>query len=152
MNQLESFKTINTFIFDVDGVMTNSELIVLDDGKLQRKFNIKDGYALKEAAKNYRVAVITGGTSTGVIRRLRSLGIADIFSGVHNKLEVFEKYIRNHKINPGNVLYMGDDLLDYHVMRKVGLPTCPADALMRSSIFHSIFLHGVEARVVFGML
>ena len=129
MNQLESFKTISTLIFDVDGVMTNSESLVMDDGKLLRKVNMKDGYALKRATEHLKIAVITGGNSTGIIRRLQSLGIADIFTGAHDKLNVFENYVRSNQIDPGRILYMGDDLPDYPVMRKVGLPTCPSDAV-----------------------
>jgi len=129
MNQLERFGDINTFVFDVDGVLTNSELIILENGKLLRKMNTRDGYALKHAVQSgYRVVIITGGGSSGVILRLEGLGIKDIFSKVHNKLEVFDDYILENEINPGTVLYMGDDLPDYEVMRRVGLPTCPSDA------------------------
>lgn len=129
MNQIESFKSVSTFIFDVDGVMTTGESLVMEDGSLLRKVNMKDGYALKQAAQNFRVAVITGGTSSGILRRLQSLGITDIFTGAHQKLTIFEDYIRTHQIDPGHILYMGDDIPDYQVMRKVGLPACPSDAV-----------------------
>ncbi len=128
MNQLETFKEINTFIFDVDGVMTSGEVLVMEDGKLLRRVNMKDGYALKEASKHYTIAIITGGKSTGIIRRLQSLGIIHIFTDVHDKLSVFDEFIHSRDIDPGNVLYMGDDLPDYKIMRKVGLPACPSDA------------------------
>ena len=129
MNHLERFADINTFVFDVDGVLTNSELIILENGKLLRKMNTRDGYALKHAVQSgYQVVIITGGGSSGVILRLEGLGIKDVFSRVHNKLEVFDDYVMEHDIDPGKVLYMGDDLPDYEVMRRVGVPTCPSDA------------------------
>jgi len=129
MNYLEQFRDIQTFIFDVDGVLTNSELIILENGRLLRKMNVRDGYALKRAvAAGYRVVIITGGKSSGVVSRLEGLGIKDIYKGVEDKLEVYEEYVEAYDIDPATILYMGDDLPDYEVMRRVGLPACPADA------------------------
>lgn len=131
MNQLETFKGIKTFIFDVDGVMTDSEVLVLEDGKLLRKMNIRDGYALKMAVKaGYKIAVITGGKSEGVRSRLQALGITDIYLGYQDKLEAYEEFIAIYDINEDTILYMGDDLPDYQVMRRVGFPTCPKNAAM----------------------
>ena len=77
MNYLEKFKDIQTFIFDVDGVLTNSEIIVLESGKLLRKMSIRDGYAIKHAIRNgYKVVIITGGKSEGVVKRLQGLGLS----------------------------------------------------------------------------
>lgn len=129
MNQLETFKGIKTFIFDVDGVMTNSELLVLEDGKLLRKMSIRDGFALKMAVNaGYKIAVITGGKSEGVRNRLRALGIVDIYLGYQDKLEAYEEFIYAYDINEDTILYMGDDIPDYQVMRRVGFPTCPQNA------------------------
>lgn len=129
MNELERFKQINTFIFDVDGVLTNSELIILENGQLLRKMNTRDGYALKRAVdKGYRVCIITGGGSSGVTLRLKGLGITDIYSKIHDKIDAFEEYIHAYDIDPVHILYMGDDVPDYDVMRKVILPACPFDA------------------------
>ena len=129
MNQLEYFAQIEVFVFDIDGVMTNNEVLLLEDGELVRKMNIRDGLALKMAIQHdFRVAVISGGYSHGVRKRLESLGIEDLYLGVKNKLEVFESFIELYNIDPGKVLYMGDDLPDYPVLRRVGLPTCPVDA------------------------
>ncbi len=129
MNLLEPFHDVRTFIFDVDGVMTNSELIVLENGHLLRKMNVRDGYALKLAIKKgYRVAIITGGKSSGVVQRLRGLGIEDIYSGIDNKIDALEEYLYTYDLHLDQILYMGDDLPDYEVMRKVGFPTCPSDA------------------------
>ncbi len=129
MNHLESFRTIKTFIFDVDGVLTNSDLIVLESGKLLRKMNTRDGYALKRAVqKGYTVCIITGGKSEGVTERLKGLGIKHIYAGISDKLEALDEFVYTYDIDLGTTLYMGDDLPDYEVMRRVGLPVCPSDA------------------------
>lgn len=130
MNQLERFQPIRTFIFDVDGVLTNSYVLVMEDGSSLRQMNVKDGYAIKRAVEeNYRVCVITGGVSEGVKKRLEGLGIRDVYLGIEEKLEVYEAYVDAYKIDPETILYMGDDMPDYPVMRKVGLPACPQDAV-----------------------
>jgi len=129
MNYLENFNDIDTFIFDVDGVLTDSSVLVMEDGKLLRKMSIRDGYAIKQAVrKGYNVCVITGGKSEGVKTRLQNLGVRDIYLGQQDKMEAFEEYIHTYDLNPQNILYMGDDIPDYPVMRKVGLPACPGDA------------------------
>ena len=129
MNYLEKFRNIDTFIFDVDGVMTNSELIVLENGQLLRKMHTRDGFALKTALKaNYRIAIITGGKSQGVIERLKNLGITDIYAGIQDKIEAFDEYLYTYDLDPATILYMGDDVPDYLPMRRVALPACPADA------------------------
>ena len=129
MNYLKQFKTIDTFIFDVDGVLTNGELLILESGQLLRKMSVRDGYALKKAIKEgYRICIISGGKSEGVVERLKALGISDIFIGVDNKLEVYHSYIKDHKLDAAGILYMGDDLPDYEPMRMVALPACPSDA------------------------
>ncbi len=130
MNQLETFKSIKTFLFDVDGVMTNGDILVLDDGKLLRRMNAKDGLALKMAVKRgFKIGIITGGNSEGVKIRLNNLGIEDIYLSAHDKLSAYENFIQKYKIDPGTILYMGDDLPDVPVLRRVGLPTCPVDAV-----------------------
>jgi 3-deoxy-D-manno-octulosonate 8-phosphate phosphatase (KDO 8-P phosphatase) len=129
MNQLEPFRSIKTFIFDVDGVLTNSEVIVLEDGKLLRKMSVRDGYAIKHAIHaGYRVCIITGGKSEGVKKRLQGLGVKDIYLGASDKLEIFEEYIDIHELDVEEILYMGDDIPDYPVMCRVGLATCPNNA------------------------
>ncbi len=130
MNQLEKFAQIDTFIFDVDGVFTDGSLLVLESGRLLRQMNVRDGYAVKVAlAAGYRVIIITGGNSEGVTIRLANLGIQHIFSGIQRKLEVYEELIRTQQLDEEKILYMGDDLPDYEVMRRVGFPTCPSDAV-----------------------
>lgn len=125
----EYLPQIDTFIFDVDGVLTNGVVTVMPDGELVRQMNIKDGYALKTAVdKGYRVCIISGGTNEGVRTRLKNLGITDIYLGAHDKVEQYNELLDMYTILPENVLYMGDDIPDYPVMKLVGLPACPNDA------------------------
>lgn len=129
MNQLEPFQHIHTFIFDVDGVLTNNEVLVTEDGRLLRQMNVRDGLAIKMAVKaGYRVCVITGGKSEGVKTRLEGLGVQDIYLDKQDKLEAYNEFVSIYDLDPEAILYMGDDLPDYPVMRRVGLPTCPRDA------------------------
>lgn len=129
INLLERFQKIKTFVFDVDGVLTDGTLLILEDGQMARKMNIKDGYALQLALKKaYRVVIISGGTSEAVRDRLNKLGVQDVFLKVHNKQEVLSQYIAQHQLSMDEVLFMGDDIPDYMVMKQVGLPCAPADA------------------------
>ena len=130
MNVLELFKPITTFIFDVDGVLTDGTVLVLDGGLQARRMNIKDGFALQMAVKNgYRVLVISGGNSPQVIQRLDKLGITDVHMSVLDKKAFVAGYISKHMLPKEQVLYMGDDLPDLPAMSVVGLPCCPADAV-----------------------
>ena len=125
----ELMNDITTFIFDVDGVLTDGTIHVTPTGEMLRNMNIRDGYAMKAAVENgYTVCVISGGLNEGVRIRLRNLGITDIYLGVANKVETFKEFTDIYNINPEQVLYMGDDIPDYHVMQLVGLPTCPVDS------------------------
>ncbi len=125
----EYLHDITTFIFDVDGVLTDGNVIVTTDGSLLRRMNIKDGYALKTAVDNgYHVCIISGGSNEGVRSRLRGLGVTNIYLGVSDKIEQLEEFLDVYDIDPKNVLYMGDDIPDLFVMQKVGLPCCPQDA------------------------
>ena len=129
MNVLEKFKIIKTFVFDVDGVLTNGTLLVLNDGQQARSMNIKDGYALQLAVKKgYRVVVISGGTSDAVKDRLDKLGVKDCFLKVDDKKEKLVAYVTQHRLSWDEVLFMGDDIPDHTSMQLAGLPCCPADA------------------------
>ena len=121
---------ITTLIFDVDGVLTNGMVTVMPDGQLVRQMNIKDGYALKTAVDmGLNVCVISGGRNEGVRTRLKNLGIKDIYLGAHDKIEQYYELVDMYELKPENVLYMGDDVPDVPVMKLVGLPCCPNDAV-----------------------
>lgn len=120
---------ITTFIFDIDGVLTDSSVHVTESGEMLRIMNIRDGFAMKAALESgYNVCIISGGKNEGVRIRLSNLGIKEIHLGSPDKVKTFNEYIEIYKIKPETVLYMGDDIPDYHVMKLVGLPTCPQDA------------------------
>ncbi|WP_322550162.1 HAD-IIIA family hydrolase [Flavobacterium psychraquaticum] len=126
----ELMNNITTFVLDVDGVLTDGTIHVSPTGEMLRNMNIRDGYAMKAALENgYTVCIISGGSNEGVRVRLRNLGITDIYLGVPDKVETFKEFTDIYNINPENVLYMGDDIPDYHVMQLVGLPTCPQNAV-----------------------
>ena len=125
----EIMPQISTFIFDVDGVLTNGMVTITTQGELIRTMNIKDGYALKTAVDaGYNVCIISGGSNEGVRKRLEGLGIKNIYLGTHTKTEQFQEYLVKNHLKAKNVLYMGDDIPDAPVMEKVGLPCCPKDA------------------------
>jgi 3-deoxy-D-manno-octulosonate 8-phosphate phosphatase (KDO 8-P phosphatase) len=129
MSVLEKFKSIRTFVFDVDGVMTDGSVLVLETGEQVRRMNTKDGYCLQLAVrKGYRVLVISGGSSEGVRLRLQYLGISDIFLKAKDKREIMQAYAREHGLEEKDMLYMGDDIPDYAAMKQVGLACAPADA------------------------
>jgi 3-deoxy-D-manno-octulosonate 8-phosphate phosphatase (KDO 8-P phosphatase) len=120
---------VKTFVFDYDGVMTNGNLLLQMDGQPLRFANVKDGFVLQLAVKlGYRIVVISGGFSKSVETRFEALGIKDVFLGIRDKLTVFDEYVQNNQLDPSTIVYMGDDLPDYKVMKKVGVPVCPADA------------------------
>ena len=125
----ELMNGITTFVLDVDGVLTDSSVHVTSTGEMLRTMNIRDGYAMKAAVDSgYHVCVISGGSNDGVRIRLQNLGIKEIFLGAPDKVATFNAYIAQYGINPEQVLYMGDDIPDYHVMQLVGLPACPQDS------------------------
>jgi len=125
----ELMNEITTFIFDVDGVLTDSSVHITPTGEMLRIMNIRDGFALKAAVESgYHVCIISGGSNEGVRIRLKNLGISDIYLGSPDKVKTFKEYCDIYNIKPEQVLYMGDDIPDYHVMKLVGLPTCPQDS------------------------
>ena len=129
MNFKKLLSKIDTFIFDVDGVMTDGIVILSSSGEMLRTMNVKDGYALQLAVKKgYKIFIISGGSSEVVKMRFENLGIEKVYLGVSNKLDVYDKILAQANILPETILYMGDDIPDCKVMKKVGVPACPADA------------------------
>ncbi|MBK6838553.1 MAG: HAD-IIIA family hydrolase [Bacteroidetes bacterium] len=145
----ENFKqrlaNIKCFIFDVDGVLTNGSLFVMPS-ELIRVMNIRDGYALHEAVKaRYKVCIISGGKSESVRTRLNNLGVTDIHLGIDNKREKLDEIMEDYDLQFDEILYMGDALPDYEIMKLIGVPTCPEDAapeIRELSIYISSFKGG----------
>lgn len=125
----EFLSQISTFVFDVDGVLTDGSVQISTNGELLRTMDIKDGFAMKHASEQgYTICIISGGKNEGVRSRLKGLGITDIYLGCADKVEQMEEFFDVYEIAPQNVLYMGDDLPDLYPMKKIGLPCCPQDA------------------------
>ncbi len=134
MNILERFKEIDTFIFDVDGVFTDGNLLVNEEGGLLRTMNVRDGLALKTATKNgFQVVIITGGSCPGVKKRFENLGVDQYYSGVYDKISLYEELLKEGKIKDNQrTLYIGDDRPDVPVIDRVGLGCCPSDAIIEA--------------------
>lgn len=121
---------ITTFIFDVDGVLTNGKVLITSQGEMYREMDTKDGYALKCAlVQGYKICIISGGTNEGVRNRLKALGIYDIYLGAHHKQEPFQDLLDSYDLKPEEILYMGDDVPDIVVMEQVAVAACPNDAV-----------------------
>lgn len=127
----DRFKRITTFIFDIDGVMTDGSVIALESGEQPRIFNVRDGYGLNRAVRmGYRVAILSAQNQVGVRKRMEYLGITEIFMGTtpDGKLPVFKKYIADRSLSEDEIVFMGDDLPDWEVMKTNVMGACPADS------------------------
>ena len=121
---------VRAFVFDVDGVMTNGKVMITSEGEMYREMDTRDGFALKYALlKGFKIGIISGGTNEGVRKRLELLGVNKVYLGIHEKDIAFDDFVSTFNINPDQVLYMGDDVPDVPVMKKVGVSTCPQDAV-----------------------
>ena len=128
-NILSYFEKVKICIFDIDGVLTDGSIHVTTDGEQLRTFNIKDGFAIVKAQEaGIPIAIISAGKNEGARKRMEYLGLKHIYLAVKNKIEVLENLLAEYQLTFDDVLYMGDDLPDAQILRKVGLPTCPADA------------------------
>mgnify|MGYP001026023784 FL=1 len=129
MSYLDLFGSIKAFVFDVDGVLTNGQVVLLPDGQQMRQMHSKDGYALQLAVKKgYHVCIITGGNSVQVKERLTALGITDIYLKSSHKDEAMSDFMFSHDLKSEEIMYMGDDIPDIAAMQMISLPTCPSDA------------------------
>ncbi|WP_300600411.1 HAD hydrolase family protein [Niabella sp.] len=141
MNLLQRFQQIKVFIFDVDGVLTNGDLLILESGEWARVMHVKDGYALQLAIKQgYRILIVSGSGPSAVQGRLNKLGIREIYFGIKDKQAFIRQWMQEQQAAPETVLFMGDDIPDLPVFDIVGLSACPADAvseILQKAIFVS---------------
>lgn len=120
---------IKTVVFDVDGVLSRQTITLSSTGEPLRTVNIKDGYAIQLAQKvGLRIAILTGGNTEAIRKRYAGLGVEDIFMGCAVKVKTYEEFLLKYGIKHEEVIYVGDDIPDYEVMRLCGCPCCPADA------------------------
>lgn len=130
MTLLDRLKKITTFVFDVDGVLTDGTVYVFPDKEFIRSMHTRDGFALQLAVKKgYRIVIISGGNALPVEQRLQGLGIRDIFMSVKNKHACLQTFMLEHQIPADEIIFMGDDIPDYDVMTIAGIAAAPADAV-----------------------
>jgi 3-deoxy-D-manno-octulosonate 8-phosphate phosphatase (KDO 8-P phosphatase) len=128
-NLISIFKNIKAFAFDIDGVLTQGDVLVNEEGQMLRSVNIKDGYALQHAAKQgYAIAVISGGKSEGMRKRFEGLGVAHVYLGQEHKEAAFADFLLKTNLSAADVAYMGDDMPDIPLLKQVALSCCPKDA------------------------
>lgn len=126
----EELKNVKAFVFDVDGVLSKDTSPLNEKGDPVRTANVKDGFAIRNAiSQGFPVAVITGGFVERVRLRHERLGVIYYYENAWDKVVCLEDFCRKSGTNAKNVLFMGDDLVDFHVMQKVGIPVCPQDAV-----------------------
>ena len=121
--------SVKAIIFDVDGVLSLSTIQMSPAGLPVRTVNIKDGYAIQLAIKmGMKIAIISGGTDPSIEERYRKLGMTDIFMSCSTKIQILNQYLADNHLSADEVIYVGDDIPDYEIMKVVGCPCCPADA------------------------
>ena len=120
---------IRMIAFDVDGVLSSGTIMLHPEGEPMRTVNIKDGYAIQLAVRlGLRIAIITGGKTNSVYKRYTGLGVEDVYMGCSVKINTYDGLLKKYNIKDDEVMYMGDDIPDYEIMRRCGCPVCPADA------------------------
>jgi 3-deoxy-D-manno-octulosonate 8-phosphate phosphatase (KDO 8-P phosphatase) len=128
MNFKQRLNKVTTFIFDVDGVISGEKVYFFDDKPI-KSFNLKDGYAIQLALKKgYRICIISGSRSEALKERLAKLGVENLYFMQHDKLACYKDFIYENNLKDDEIIYMGDDLPDWEVMNRVGVPVCPLDA------------------------
>ena len=128
-NFKEDLVKVKAFIFDIDGVLSLQTISLNTFGVPNRTINLRDGYALQLAVKRgYFVGVISGGRPKEYQKRLKQLGITDVYLNSSTKMEYFNNFLKKHNLNKSDVLFMGDDIPDFEVMKQAGVPVCPSDA------------------------
>ena len=126
----EKLKKIKMLMLDIDGVMTDGRIIMDDEGRELKNFNVRDGHGLKVMQRyGIKVAIITGRQSNLVKHRAKDLDITDVYQKVFNKKEVFEKILKKHKLSPEETAFIGDDIVDIPVLKRVGFSVAVADAV-----------------------
>lgn len=128
-NFKEDLSRVKAFVFDIDGVLSLQTISLNAFGVPNRTVNLRDGYAIQLAVrKGYRIGIISGSNAREYIRRLKGLGVTDIYLNSRSKTEHFDAFCTKHDIKPSDVMYMGDDIPDYGAMKMAGIPVCPSDA------------------------
>lgn len=137
---------IRAIIFDIDGVLSSQTITLSAEGEPLRTVNIKDGYAIQLAMKlGLRIAILTGAKVSSIRRRYEGLGVEDIYIGCAIKIETYDQFLQKYGLTDEEVMYMGDDIPDLEIMRRVGCPVCPKDAcpeIKAASLYVSDYIGG----------
>ena len=142
MHILSRLKLVKTFVFDIDGVLTDGGLLVDHENNWLRRMNVRDGYALQLAVKSgFRIVVISGSNPMEVANRLNKLGVEDVFMNVGHKEKFLRELAFKRNLAFSEMLYMGDDIPDLSCMKLVGLAACPADAVFEIKEVSSYISH-----------
>jgi len=127
---IEKAKKLRLLILDVDGVLTDGSIIYSDNGGESKSFNVKDGLGIKMLLQGgIKVAIISGRNSRAVEYRAKDLGIKEVYQGVKDKVAIFDEILKRNKINPEEIGFMGDDLIDLPLLYRVGFAIGVADAV-----------------------
>lgn len=122
-------KKIKAIIFDVDGVLSCETITLSSEGEPLRTVNIKDGYAIQLAQKmGLRIAILTGANTNAIRKRYEGLGVEDIYMKAAVKIKIYQSFLEKYNLKDDEIIYVGDDIPDYEVMKQCGCPCCPADA------------------------
>ncbi|MBO7169488.1 MAG: HAD hydrolase family protein, partial [Rikenellaceae bacterium] len=128
-NFKEDIARVKAFVFDVDGVFTDGSITPTADGDFLRTYYAQDGYAVAYAIQQgFRVCVISGGRGELLKRRFEMLKVEDTYFNCADKEKALDEFLAKYNLDPEEVIYMGDDVPDLGVMRRVGIPVCPSDA------------------------
>ncbi len=128
-NFKEELARVKAFVFDIDGVLSTQTIALNAFGVPNRTVNLRDGYALQLAVKKgYHIAIISGSKSKEYLKRLKLLGINEVYLNSRSKLTDFKLFLSRNGLDRAEVLFMGDDIPDYEVMKEAGIAVCPADA------------------------
>lgn len=126
---MDRLKGIKALFFDMDGVLTNGQVMVMPDGELIRSMHVRDGFALKTLPKSgYVVAIISAGDSIGAVKRFKGFGVQHVRMLANPKINHFREICEKEGIQSHEVLYMGDDVADIECLKEAGISACPANA------------------------
>jgi len=124
-------KSVKLVVFDVDGVLTDGRIIFSNSGEETKLFDVKDGHGIKLLMRSgIDVAIITARESEVVRRRAKDLGITHVFQGMKDKRIALEELVKTSGITPGEMAYMGDDIIDLPVLKRVAFSAAVADAVV----------------------
>lgn len=128
-NFKEDLQKVKAFVFDIDGVLSLQTINLNFFGVPTRTVNLRDGYALQLAVKKgYHVGIISGSNSKEYMKRLKILGISEVYLNSRAKAEHYNTFKKRHELEDSDILFMGDDIPDFEVMKIAGVPVCPSDA------------------------